>query len=129
MNILKKYYIIQMIIMIWMMIKMLNEKQSLNEILKNLKWHEDIEYAYTDEGKDKAVIYYTCYNGYYLKIFPVSLIDLNENGWEYEIINDKKEIQYNSLQNSNGNDHAITLGQVKKWAINRLKDFLKVEGD
>ena len=108
---------------------MLNEKQSLNKILKNLKWHENIDYAYTDEGKDKSVIYYTCYNGYYLKIFSVSLIDLNENGWEYEIINDKKEIQYNSLQNSNGNDHATTLKQVKKWAINTLKDFLKVEGD
>ena len=104
------------------------KKQSLDEILKNLEWYEDIGFAYTDAGEDEAKTYNAYYKGYYLKVYPVSLFYAGEDGWEYEIISDKKGIEYNSLEeSSNGNDHAKTPEEAEKWAIDTLKTFLEEE--
>jgi hypothetical protein len=101
-------------------------KQSLDDILNNLQWHEDTDYAYTETGEDEAKTYHAFYDGYYIKVYPVSLVQSGEKGWEYEIINDEKGIQYNSLiESSNRNDHAKTSEEAKKWAIDTLKTFLE----
>ncbi|MGC8585804.1 MAG: hypothetical protein ACP5L4_06825, partial [Thermoplasmata archaeon] len=100
------------------------KKQSIDEILKNLQWSEDTGYALSDAGEDEARIYNTYYAGYYLEVYPVSLVYSGDEGWEYRILNDEKGIDYNSLEYSNGFDHAKTPEEAEKWAIERLKEFL-----
>jgi hypothetical protein len=101
------------------------KKQSRDKILKNLKWAEDTGYAFTDVGKDEARIYNTFYAGYYIEVYPVSLFYSGDKGWEYRIINDEKGIDYNSMEYSNGFDHAKTSKEAMKKAIERLKEFLE----
>ncbi|MGC8585794.1 MAG: hypothetical protein ACP5L4_06775, partial [Thermoplasmata archaeon] len=80
--------------------KIKTKKQTIDEILNNLEWDEDIEFAFTDAGEDEGTVYKTYYNGYFLEVYPVSLFYAGEDGWEYQIINEEKGIEYNSLEES-----------------------------
>ncbi len=96
---------------------------------KNLEWHEDVDSAFTDYGEDEAITYNAYYKGYYIKVYPVSLFYADEDGWEFEIIKDRKGVVYNSLEESNGaGDHARTASEAKKWAIETLETILKSKG-
>ncbi len=89
-----------------------------------LKWYKDTGFAMSDAGVDSATIYNTGFEGYYLEVFPMKLINKNLRGWEYRIINNEKDIEYES---SYSGDHAETPEEAMEWAESTLEDFLKEE--
>ncbi len=96
----------------------------------NVQWHKAIGFAYSDAGVDQATVYEAYVGDYYVKVFPKQLIDRESDGWEYEIINEFKNIDYNSaFERTNPWDYPETLDEAKKSALNTLEDFIKYYGE
>jgi hypothetical protein len=106
--------------------KTMTREQMLTHQLRNLRWGEDTDYAFSDAGVDKAKTYNTYYKGYYLKVFPMKLVNKDLEGWEYEIINDDRGIEYSSGAETVG-PPAKTPQIAKRWAISTLETFLEEE--
>lgn len=97
---------------------------SSDDIPNNLEWAEDTGSAFSDAGEDKAKVYTTEYKGYYLEVFPMKLVNKNLKGWEYQIINDDKGIEYISGVESDG-PPAETPKEAMKWAASTLRTYLE----
>jgi len=57
--------------------------------LKNVEWYENIEYAYTDSGKEDKVFEASVKMGnttISITVYPLTLFDKDERGWDYRII-------------------------------------------
>ena len=83
---------------------------------------------------DEAPIWETTYRGkegsFYLEVYPLSLIDKNEKGWEYRIIennedDDEDELNFDSGFETGNGDHAPTAKVAMKWAEATLEDMLE----
>lgn len=104
----------------------ITREQIRDRELRNLRWAEDTGYAFSDAGADEARTYNTYYKGYYLQVFPMKLVNRDLEGWEYEIINDDRGIEYMSAAETIG-PPAKTPQIAKDWAISTLKTFLEEE--
>jgi len=103
--------------------------------MKKLEWHKDTGYGQTELAVDEAPIWETTYRGkersFYLEVYPLSLIDKDEKGWEYRIIENNEddnedELDFDSgFETGNGNDHAPTAKVAMKWAEATLDDILE----
>lgn len=105
--------------------------------MKKLEWYEDIEGGWSDVGVNSAKVWRATYNGkeglFSLEVYPLKLIDKNEKGWEYRIIEtepsgDPNEdgIDIDSLfETSEGYDHAPNAEVAMKWAENTLRDIIE----
>jgi hypothetical protein len=103
---------------------MRGKEQSLDDITNNLEWIEDTGFAFSDAGEDKAKVYTTGYEGYYLEVFPMKLVNKNLKGWEYQIINEDKGIEYISGVESDG-PSAKTPKEAMEWAASTLRTYLE----
>ncbi len=92
--------------------------------MTKLDWYEDTDMGMSDEGVEEAPVYRTHYKGYDLEVYPVSLIDKEADGWEYKIINEEKDVDFDSFsETSNGYDHADTPEEAMEWAESTLEDY------
>jgi len=101
---------------------------------KKLEWHENTEGGWVDTGVDKAYVWEATYTGkegrFNLIVFPMSLIDKNEEGWEYridEVIQPSGKVreQYDSAFDSTNKSYAPTAKVAMKWAEATLEDMLE----
>jgi len=105
----------------------------IDDNMKKLEWYEDTEWGWSDLGVKKAKVWKTSYQGkegwFDLVVFPMSIIDKDEKGWEYHIQkilpNGGIGEEYFSEDSSNGNDHAPTAKVAMKWAEATLEDMLE----
>ena len=103
--------------------------QTLKGKLERLSWVKDKGFAFSDAGDDEATVYNTYYKGYYVEVFPLKLVRKGLKGWEYQIINNEKGIEYFSPAESGGNHPARTSKEARKYAISTLRTYLEEEGE
>jgi len=92
-----------------------------------LSWSTYNEEAWTEEGVDAKVA--EAHHGKYdIKVYPTKLLNKKEKGYEYTITSETGEGDYDSWrESSNGNDHAATLAEGKKWASTTFEEYLAEE--
>ncbi len=86
-------------------------------------WRKTIGFPYSDAGVDRAPIYLATVNGYYIKLYPKKLIDRDLDGWAYEIINEPKNVDYDSAVADPSGRHPKTLEEAKKSALSKLEQI------
>ena len=98
---------------------------------KELTWHTDIEYAYSDLGIDKATVYRAgvdSKNKYYeITVYPLALIDENANGWDYRIVTVTKGCKVIDEYDAGAEHytHFASSEEAKKAGIKTLKEMLE----
>jgi hypothetical protein len=96
-----------------------------------LKWYSDTESDMSGDGMDSAKVFRSGYSAkglgsFDILVYPVSLINKSEKGWEYKLENEGEDFEYDAIyESSNGaGDHASTSDECKKWAENTLQEFI-----
>jgi len=86
-------------------------------------WYQDTEDSPSEIGVD-AKVWRTDYKGFSIKVYPCKLINKNREGWEYELWNEKRNIDWDSwTETSVGGDHASDAETAKKWAIRTVDEW------
>ena len=96
--------------------------------MTKLDWYEDIDGGWTKEGLKEATVYRAYYKGYSLDVYPAALIDKKEKGWEYNIRNDEKDIDFDSYFESSNGNHADTPKEAMEMAEDTLLSYLSKKG-
>lgn len=94
-----------------------------------IEWNKDIEDSLDSEREIK--IFRTHYKGFDITVYPLTKVLENGKGYEYELYNEERNINWDSLfETSNTiisidshNDHAEDAEQAKKWAIRTVDEW------
>jgi len=92
-----------------------------------LGWYKDTAWGETEEGVDEAVVWRSKFGHYILTVYPLKLYDKKLKGWEYRIYDTKTNEEADSIDSSNGNDHAKTPWEAMKWAKETLEEIIENE--
>lgn len=106
-------------------------KNDINEkVDTQAQWHEDVEDAYIENGKDSKV-FRTYHKGVHIKVYPLTLFHKKALGWEYELYSEQRKIDWDSLHETantgilidNVGDHAHSSEQAMQWAVRTVDEW------
>jgi len=100
--------------------------------MKKLKWYKSIDYGQTKFAVNKATVWRAKYRGkegrFDLEVFPLKLIDKDEEGWQYRSTEDIKDVDGTIFKSDSGyptNRGVPTAKVAMKMAETTLKDILE----
>jgi len=85
----------------------------------------------SSDGQREIEQFETEYKGFNIIVYPLTKVLENAKGFEYELYNAKRGINYESLHESSNsrittdshNDHARDSKQAKEWAITTVDEW------
>ena len=100
--------------------------------MKKLKWYKDIDYGQTKFAVDKATVWRATYKGkegkFDLEVFPLKLINKDEEGWQDRFTEDIKDVDGTIVKFDSGypTNWGVSSAKVAmKRAETTLKDILE----
>jgi len=93
------------------------------------EFYEDTEDSVDGEREIKV---YRCFiKGFHVTVYPLTRFMEDAKGWEYEVCNPEKEVDWDSLYETSNtiisvdshNDHARDSDQAIEWAIRTVNEW------
>ena len=85
------------------------------------EFYEDTQDSWVDEEEVK--VWKGFYKGFHITVYPCNMIIKDEEGWEYELYNPERQIEWDSWIETYSGRHGNSAEQVKAWAIRTIDEW------